>query len=161
VDEALSFGWIDGLRKRLDDERYVIRFTPRKTGSHWSLVNIKRARALIRSKRMQPAGLRAFESRDEKKSGRYSFEQRAQPKLDPDSEARFRKHAAAWRFFEAQPPGYRRIVTFWIVSARKDDTRTRRLDKAIEESAAARRIDFMQPIARRSGGTSGRSDTSV
>jgi uncharacterized protein YdeI (YjbR/CyaY-like superfamily) len=149
VDEALCFGWIDGLRKSLDADRYMIRFTPRKPTSVWSSVNVKRAGELIRLGRMQPAGLAAFEARDPKRSGVYSFEQRRAPQLTPELEKRFRANRAAWEFFEAQPPGYRKIVTWWIVSAKQEATRERRLDTLIRESAAGRRIDFMRPGARR------------
>ena len=144
VDEALCVGWIDGVRKSIDAERYVIRFTPRKPVSNWSLVNIRRAQALIRAKRMQPAGRRAFEARDEKKSG-VDFEQRAKPKFDAAIERRFRQHAAAWRFYQSQPPGYRRITTFWVMSARREETRLRRLDTLIADSAAGRRISMLSP----------------
>jgi uncharacterized protein YdeI (YjbR/CyaY-like superfamily) len=140
VDEALCFGWIDGVRKSLDAESYVIRFTPRKLGSTWSNVNTRRAQELIRTRRMKPAGLLAFKARDPEKAGRYSFEQRSHPRLDSSAEARFRANAAAWRFFEAQPPGYRRIALWWIVSAKQEATRERRLDTLIADSAAGRRI---------------------
>jgi uncharacterized protein YdeI (YjbR/CyaY-like superfamily) len=119
VDEALCFGWIDGVRKSLDADSYVIRFTPRRPGSIWSNVNTRRAQELIRTRRMKPAGLRAFKARDPEKAGRYAFEQRLHPRLDSAAEARFRANAAAWRFFEEQPAGYRRIVLWWIVSAKQ------------------------------------------
>lgn len=139
VDEALSFGWIDGVRKRIDDESYTIRFTPRKRGSIWSSVNVRRANALIAKGRMHPAGLRAFEARDEKRSGIYSYEKRPES-LPPDAEKTFRANEEAWRFFEAQAPSYRRVVTHWIVSAKREETRARRLAKAIEDSANGQRI---------------------
>jgi uncharacterized protein YdeI (YjbR/CyaY-like superfamily) len=145
VDEALCYGWIDGLRKSIDAGRYMIRFTPRKTTSVWSSVNTKRATELIRERRMQPAGLAAFSARNAKRSGIYSFEQRRDPTLTPELTARFRANRAAWEFFEAQPPGYRKIVTWWIVSAKQEATRERRLDTLIRQSAAGRRIDFMRP----------------
>ena len=151
VDEALCFGWIDGLRKSIDVERYMIRFTPRKTTSVWSSVNTKRAGELIREGRMQPAGLAAFNARNPKRSGVYSFEQRSDPTLTPKLTARFRANRAAWEFFEAQPPGYRKTVTWWIVSAKQEATRERRLDILIRESAAGRRIDFMRPGAGSKG----------
>jgi len=140
VDEALCFGWIDGIRKSIDAEAYVIRFTPRKRGSIWSKVNIARAKALAREGRMNPAGLRAFEARDEKKSGVYSFEQRESAKFDGAELKQFRANKAAWKFFEAQPPGYRRLVTYWVVTAKKPETRTRRLATLIADSAAGQRI---------------------
>jgi uncharacterized protein YdeI (YjbR/CyaY-like superfamily) len=144
VDEALCFGWIDGVRKSLDAESYTIRFTPRKAGSTWSVVNLRKARELIASGRMQPAGLRAFEGRDPKKSGTYSFEQRAAARLSPEMEAEFRANPAAWSFFQAQPPGYRRIAFWWIVSAKQEPTRMRRLRTLIAESAAGQRIGLLR-----------------
>jgi uncharacterized protein YdeI (YjbR/CyaY-like superfamily) len=140
VDEALCFGWIDGVRKSLRADSYVIRFTPRKRGSTWSTVNTRRAEALIREKRMQPAGLRAFRERDPNKSGIYSFEQRKTARLPAEAEARFKQNRSAWRFFESQPPGYRRITTWWVISAKRAETRRRRLDMLIADSAAGRRI---------------------
>lgn len=147
VDEALCVGWIDGLRKSLGADAYMIRFTPRKPGSNWSTVNTKRAEELTEAGRMRPAGLRAFEARDPKKSGVYSFEQRKQAELTPEGLDRFKRHAAAWRFFESQPPGYRRIVVFWVMSAKQEATRTRRLDTLIADSAAGRRIAMMRRLA--------------
>ncbi|HUP47846.1 MAG TPA: YdeI/OmpD-associated family protein [Thermoanaerobaculia bacterium] len=144
VDEALCFGWIDGVRKTIDGESYAIRFTPRRGGSTWSSVNTRRARELIRDGRMQPAGLRAFEARDAKKSSLYSFEQRTEARLGEELEARFRADAAAWSFFQAQPPGYRRTVTWWVMSAKREETRARRLQTLIEDSAAGRRIGLLR-----------------
>ncbi len=144
VDEALCFGWIDGVRKKIDEERYVIRFTPRSSRSGWSTVNSRRIKQLIKEGRVLPAGLRAFKARDVKKSGVYSFEQRVNPTLDPASEKRFRANKDAWRFFQLQPPGYRRLTTFWVMSARKEETRARRLDRLIADSAAGQRIREFQ-----------------
>ena len=140
VDEALSFGWIDGVRRRLDDESYSIRFTPRKRGSIWSDVNRRRVEELKRAGRMQPAGLEAYEARDAARSGVYSFEQRKTARLDPDAEARFKADRAAWRFFTSQPPGYRKTAIWWVVSAKRDETRARRLATLIGDSGAGRRI---------------------
>jgi uncharacterized protein YdeI (YjbR/CyaY-like superfamily) len=144
VEEALCFGWIDGVRKSIDAQSYTIRFTPRKPGSNWSLVNIRTAKRLIREKRMQPTGLRAWEARQADKSGVYSFERRSDARFDADLESRFRQNAAAWRFFESQPPGYRRIVTYWVMSAKQPETRARRLGTLIRDSAAGRRIGLLQ-----------------
>ena len=144
VDEALCFGWIDGIRKSLDEESYTNRFTPRKPGSNWSLINTKRVKELIEQGRMHEAGLEAFKSRDPKKSV-YSFEQRKNPQLTPELEALFKRNRDAWQFFEAQPPGYRRVITFYVVSAKQEATRLRRLDNLIKHCAAGRRIDFMKP----------------
>jgi uncharacterized protein YdeI (YjbR/CyaY-like superfamily) len=140
VDEALCFGWIDGVRKTFDVSSYVIRFTPRKPGSTWSTVNTRRATELIREGRMQPAGLKAFQARDPEKSGIYSFEQRKAAKLCLEDEARFRAKPKAWRFFESQPPGYRRTAVWWVVSAKREETRARRLDMLIRDAEAGRRI---------------------
>jgi uncharacterized protein YdeI (YjbR/CyaY-like superfamily) len=144
VDEALCFGWIDGVRKSLDAESYVIRFTPRKKGSHWSLVNMRRVPELIRDRRMHASGLRAFEARDPKKTGIYSFEQRANARLTPAETKRFKANAKAWKFFEEQPPGYRRLMLFRVVSAKRDETRARRLDGLIEICAAGRRMELVK-----------------
>lgn len=144
VDEALCFGWIDGIRKKLDEDSYTIRFTPRKRGSTWSAVNLRRAKELIAQSRMDPAGLAAFEGRDPKKSGLYSFEQRKTIELDAALLARFKRNAAAWRFFESQPPGYQRTAIFYVMSAKKEETRARRLDVVIAESAAGRRIGLLR-----------------
>jgi uncharacterized protein YdeI (YjbR/CyaY-like superfamily) len=145
LDEALAFGWIDGVRRRVDDTAYTIRFTPRKPGSIWSVVNTKRVEELIALKRMKPPGLRAFQDRDAKKTRQYSYE-REQSKFDPTLEAQLRADAKASAFFEAQPPGYRKIVTHWITSAKQEETRTRRMAKLIDYSARSTRIDFMKPL---------------
>ena len=144
VDAALAFGWIDGVRKSLDADAYVIRFTPRKRGSIWSRVNIRKAEALIRARLMHAAGLRAFEAREAKKSGIYSFEQRQEPRLNPAELKQLRGHAAAWKFFQAQPPGYRRVATFWVISARRPETRAGRLRTLIDDSAAGARIRLLR-----------------
>lgn len=133
VDEALCFGWIDGVRRRIDDVSYSIRFTPRRMTSIWSAINIKRAQELIDQELMRPAGLKAFQARKENKSGIYSYEQRTEKLPDP-YERLFKKNKAAWAFFQAQPPWYRKTVGWWIVSAKKEETRLKRLAKLIEES---------------------------
>ena len=133
VDQALCFGWIDGIRKSIDADSYMIRFTPRKPGSIWSAVNIKRAGELSELGLMQPAGLAAFEKRDEKKARLYSYEQ-ANHKLDEAYEEQFRGNERAWSFFQAQAPWYRRSAYWWIMSARKEETRLKRLAILIEES---------------------------
>jgi len=139
VDEALCFGWIDGIRRSIDDVSYTIRFTPRRKSSIWSAVNIKRAGELIDQGLMKTAGLKAFQARKENKSGIYSYEQRTERLPDPYAR-QFKKNKTAWAFFQAQPPGYRKIAGWWIVSAKKEETRLKRLDKLIEESAENRRI---------------------
>lgn len=140
VDEALCFGWIDGLRKRLDDESYVIRFTPRRPTSNWSAKNLARIEELIAEGRVRPAGLAIYEARDPEKSRIYSFERRKEAKLDADQEARLRANEAAWEFFRSQPPGYQRTSIHWVISAKREETRTRRLNTLIEDSAAGLRI---------------------
>lgn len=139
VDEALCFGWIDGLRRTVDAGSYCIRFTPRRSGSTWSAVNIRRAKALIKDGRMMPAGLAAFEQRDEARAVRYSYE-RAAATLSPDFERRLRANKKAWTYFQAQPPGYRKTAAWWIVSATKEETRLRRLQTLIDHSAAGRPV---------------------
>jgi uncharacterized protein YdeI (YjbR/CyaY-like superfamily) len=139
VDEALCFGWIDGIRKTVDDLRYTIRFTPRKRRSIWSAVNIKRAQALRDKGLMERQGLAAFNARKENRSGIYSYEQRSD-KLDSPYEAKLRKNTAAWNFFYAQPPSYRKAVSWWVVSAKQEATRLKRLEKLMKESARGKRL---------------------
>ena len=139
VDEALCFGWIDGLVRRVDDEAYMQRFTPRKPGSTWSAVNIAKAESLERSGRMAAPGRDAFRNRDPGRTGLYSFENRSVA-FAPGLERRFRRDKAAWKFFEAQPPGYRRMAAFWVMSAKREETRERRLAQLIESSREAVRL---------------------
>jgi uncharacterized protein YdeI (YjbR/CyaY-like superfamily) len=138
VDQALCFGWIDGVRKRLDDERYMIRFTPRKPSSRWSRVNVARVAELEQAGLMRPAGLTAFAARTEK--GTYSYEQRDAAAFDPEREQRFRANEGAWAWFAEQPPWYRRTATHWVMSAKRDETRDRRLARLVEDSAAGRAV---------------------
>ena len=149
LDEALCFGWIDGVRRSLDSGRWLIRFTPRKAKSTWSLVNVRRATTLKKEGRMAPPGLKAFERRDRARSGRYSFEQRTAPKLDRASAQAFRAKPGAWEFFRAQPQGYRKTATFWVVSAKKAETRARRLAQLVADSERGRRIGLLTPPARK------------
>jgi 3-methyladenine DNA glycosylase AlkD/uncharacterized protein YdeI (YjbR/CyaY-like superfamily) len=139
VDEALCFGWIDGVRKRIDDESYQIRFAPRKPGSTWSAINIDKAEALITAGRMKPAGLEAFARRSEAKSRTYSYEQ-SMARLGPADEAAFKKKKAAWTFLQDQAPSYRKMVVWWVVSAKQEATRQTRLAKLIEASKERRRL---------------------
>ena len=148
VDEALCFGWIDGIRRSIDAASYSIRFTPRKPRSIWSAVNIKRAKELIALNRMQPAGLRAFEARTDDKSAVYSYEQRHAAALPPDLEKRFRVEKKAWEYFEAQPPSYRKAAIWWVVSAKREETQQRRLAKLIDDSNHGRRIPALAPYRR-------------
>jgi uncharacterized protein YdeI (YjbR/CyaY-like superfamily) len=140
VDEALCFGWIDGIRRTVDDERYTIRFTPRKARSTWSAVNIKRVAELQKLGRMQPAGRAAFERREETRSQIYSYEQRSDAVLDDAAERAFRANERAWGFFNAQPPSYRRIAVYWVMTAKKEATRQSRLATLIDDSAHERRL---------------------
>jgi uncharacterized protein YdeI (YjbR/CyaY-like superfamily) len=139
VDEALCVGWIDGIRKRIDHGSYTIRFTPRRKGSIWSAVNIGRVKELSAAKRMRPAGLKAYGARLENKSGIYSYEQR-RDRLEEPYAGLLRKHKTAWAFFEAQPPSYRKIIGWWIVSAKRDDTRLQRLERLTEACAQGKRL---------------------
>jgi uncharacterized protein YdeI (YjbR/CyaY-like superfamily) len=139
VDEALCFGWIDGIRKTIDEVSYKIRFTPRRQRSIWSAVNIKRVGELSEQGLMHQAGLKAFEARREYRSGIYSYEQRS-PEMPAQYANELKKNAAAWKFFQAQPPSYRKAMNWWILSAKREDTRLQRLDKLIEVSAGGRRI---------------------
>jgi uncharacterized protein YdeI (YjbR/CyaY-like superfamily) len=140
VDEALCVGWIDGLRKTIDAESYKIRFTPRKATSNWSAVNIGRVRELTRLRRMRPAGLRTFALRKEEKSGIYAYENRKSAVLGAAAEKQFRSRPKAWAFFQKQPAGYRQLATWWIVTAKKEETRQQRLEKLIAQSEAEKRI---------------------
>lgn len=142
VEEALCFGWIDGVRQRVDDLSYRQRFTPRTPKSYWSAINVTRAAELIKGKRMAPAGLRVFERRDANATARYSFE-RGQAAFTPAQLKQLRSNRAAWDFFLSQPPYYRRMMTFWVVSPKKEETRGRRLTTLISNSAAGRRIGVM------------------
>jgi len=139
VDEALCVGWIDGVRKGIDDISYQIRFTPRKAQSIWSAVNIQRVATLTAEGRMTPAGLAAFEKRSEAKSRTYAYEQAAEPVLSDEDAQRFRTHQAAWQYFSAQPPGYRKRLVWWIVSAKQPATRDKRLAQLIEASQRGQR----------------------
>src|SRR5258708_8214618 len=139
VDEALCFGWIDGIRKSVDDFRYTIRFTPRRRGSIWSALNIKRAQKLGDKGLMEPPGVAAFDARKENRSGIYSYEQRT-VSLDGTYEKRLRQNQVAWDFFYAQPPSYRKAVGWWELSAKQEPTRLKRLEKLIRESARRKRL---------------------
>ena len=139
VDEALCFGWIDGIRRSVDAESYMNRFTPRRKGSVWSAVNERRAAELIKSGRMRAAGKKAFEARDPAKTVVYQFE------LDPALTAAFKANRAAWEFFQAQPPGYRRRLIWWVMSAKQHQTRVRRLEELIAMCASGRRFELMPP----------------
>ena len=139
VDQALCFGWIDGIRKSIDELSYMIRFSPRKSTSTWSAVNIKRAAELAAQGLMRPAGKKAYELRKENRSGIYSYEQRSAT-LPDAYEKVLKANRAAWDFFQAQPPSYRKIAFWWVVSAKKEETSLKRLDKLIDYSARGKRL---------------------
>lgn len=148
VDEALCVGWIDGVRRSVDAESYMIRFTPRQSRSTWSAVNIRRAGELIAEGRMRPRGLAAFERRTDDRSAIYSYEQRTTAELSPAEQASLNANDDARRFWEAQPPSYRRAAAWWIVSAKRLETRARRLAILIQDSAANRRVPPLRPLDR-------------
>ncbi len=139
VDQALCFGWIDGVRKRIDDVSYTIRFTPRRRGSIWSAVNIGRVAELTKLGLMQPAGLKAFEARTAEKSGIYAYEN-APKVLAPADEKKFRANKKAWKYFSGQAPSYRRSAINYVTSAKREETRVRRLELLIDDSSHERRL---------------------
>jgi uncharacterized protein YdeI (YjbR/CyaY-like superfamily) len=146
VDQALCFGWIDGVRRSIDEDSYTIRFTPRKTQSTWSAVNIRRVEELTRQGLMHPAGLKAFERRTANRSAIYAFEQRERPEFTEEQLKRFQANRVAWNFFQAKPPWYRRTATWWVVSAKRPETREKRLSTLIEDSEHGRTIG---PLTRK------------
>lgn len=148
VDEALCFGWIDGIRKGLDSVRYTIRFTPRKRRSTWSAINVARVADLTKQGRMTPQGLEAFAQRDEKRSALYSYEQRAAAKLETSYAEAFRANERAWEFFRSRPPSYQKAATWWVMSAKKEETRRRRLAIPIRDSARGRAVPPLTPPGR-------------
>ena len=147
LDEVLCYGWIDGIRKSIDEVSYTIRFT-RKAKSTWSLVNTKRVAELKRLGRMRASGLKAFETRDPKRSGIYSFEN-APRKLDAVYEKKFQSNKRAWEFFQTQPPGYQRTASWWVMSAKKEETRWRRLASLIRESEKGVRLGVVTGSAKK------------
>ena len=150
VDGALCFGWIDGVRKSLDQNRYVIRFTPRRVRSVWSAVNIKRVPELSSLGLMRPAGLQAFERRTGDRSEIYAYEQRKGAKLDGVYEKQFRANKKAWEFFREQPPWYQRTASWWVISAKREETRLKRLAQLIEDSEHERTIrELRRPSSKK------------
>jgi len=145
VDEALCVGWIDSVRYSLDAERSAQRFTPRRKGSNWSAVNIAKVAELTAQGRMRPAGLAAFEARTDARSAVYSYEQRHAAAFAPEDEASFRANAAGWGWWENRPASYRTAATYWVVTAKKPETRSRRLATLIEDSAAGRTVKPLTP----------------
>ena len=140
VDQALCFGWIDSIARRLDETARVQRFTPRKPKSNWSAVNIEKVAKLKAQGLMTPAGFAAFARRDEARSAVYSYENRHLASLDSEREAEFRVNARAWKFFLEQPPSYRQTSINWVMNAKRDETRSRRLEQLIDASAEGRRM---------------------
>jgi uncharacterized protein YdeI (YjbR/CyaY-like superfamily) len=147
LDEALCFGWIDGVLHRLDEDSFSQRFTPRKPRSTWSRRNVGHVERLVQAGRMTAAGLAAYEARDERRTGIYSFEQE-RTALAPAYLKAIRSNAAAWTGFQAQPPGYRRLVAHWVMSAKKEETRARRLATLIDSSARGRKIPPVEALQR-------------
>lgn len=149
LDEALCFGWIDGVRRRIDDHSWSIRFTPRRKGSLWSKVNIDHCKRLQKAGLMTAAGLAEYEKRTDRRSGVYMYENRPET-LDAASEKRFRANKTAWAFWEKQPPGYRRLWSWWVMSAKRDETKEKRLATLLEYSAEEERMPQMtSPYAGR------------
>jgi len=148
VDQALCFGWIDGVRKKVDEISYTNRFSPRTAKSTWSLINIRRVGELTRLGVMAAPGLATFKARDPKRSLKYSFENRP-ASLAPELEKVFKAQKVAWKFWETLPPGYRRTVTWWVMSAVKDETRRARLATAIESAARGQRVGLLTPPKKR------------
>jgi len=142
VDEALCVGWIDGIKKRVDADSFMHRFTPRTKSSSWSTINTKRVAALTKLGLMAEAGLKVFRERDRKRSGIYLYEQTARD-LDPQYERRFKSDTRAWTFFQAQPAGYKRLATMWIMTAKKEETRLKRLEAIMQASAGEKRTRWM------------------
>ena len=145
VDEALCYGWIDGVRRRVDDERYTIRFTPRKKRSTWSAVNVARAKELVAAGRMTAAGLAAFEARSDDRTAIYSYEQRKTATLGAAFEKEFRRNKKAWKFFSEQAPWYRRTAAHWVTTAKKEETRKKRLAELIADSSAGQLVGPLRP----------------
>ncbi|MGE5860899.1 MAG: YdeI/OmpD-associated family protein [Ignavibacteria bacterium] len=146
LDQALAFGWIDGVRKSIDEKSYMIRFTPRKPKSYWSAVNIKHVKRLMKLGSMHQSGIKVFESRDKEKSEKYSFE-RENVKLNSNYEKLFKANKKAWDFFQSKPPSYRKPALWWIMSAKQEETRLRRLDQLIKYSESGEKI----PPLKRTG----------
>lgn len=139
LDEALCYGWIDGVRRRLDETSYQQRFTPRRSRSIWSLVNVKHVERLKKEGRMRPAGIAAYEQRDPKRTGIYAFEN-APREISEEYEREFRKVKGAWEYFQTYPPYLKKTVSYWVMSAKKEETRAARLQRLIESCARGERI---------------------
>ena len=151
VDQALCFGWIDGIKKKVDELSYTHRFTPRKSKSNWSTTNIKRIGELTKLGLMHPSGLTVFNQRDKKKIKQYSYE-RELPSLDKSYEQLFKANEMAWTFFQSQPPSYKKVATFWVISAKKEETRLHRLNILIEDSENQRKLAVVTLELRKNTG---------
>jgi uncharacterized protein YdeI (YjbR/CyaY-like superfamily) len=152
VDCALCFGWIDGVRKSLGESSYMIRFTPRKSTSTWSAINIRRVEAMTKDGLMHAAGLAAFAKRSDKKSAIYAYEQRKTAQLDAQSEKQFRTNKIAWQFFQSMPPWYRRTATYWVISAKREETKQKRLATLIDDCAHRRSLKQLDRKRLKSSG---------
>lgn len=150
VDEAICYGWIDGVRRSIDESSYNTRFTPRRPKSIWSAVNIAKVEELVAEGRMAEPGMRVFEARDPAKTNLYAFEQQTVA-FDAERAKRFEANERAWRYFEAQPPGYRRLATWYVMSAKREETRDRRLATLIEISEQKLRLTQIEPASKRKG----------
>jgi uncharacterized protein YdeI (YjbR/CyaY-like superfamily) len=148
VDEALCFGWIDGVRRSIDKERYCIRFTPRKPGSTWSAINVRKLKELKKKGLMHPGGLTAFEKKQEKKSGIYSYENKPAA-FSPAYQRKFKANPEAWAFFCSQAPSYQRTAIYWVLSAKQETTRERRLNVLIGDSQAGLRVGPLRPTSKK------------
>jgi uncharacterized protein YdeI (YjbR/CyaY-like superfamily) len=149
VQVALCFGWIDGVRKRIDETSYMIRFSPRKPTSTWSSININLVRKLTKQGLMHPAGLKAFAARSEKKSAIYSYEQRKSARFSREQGKQFRSNKDAWKFFRSQAPWYQRVTTYWVISAKREETKLKRLSELIEHSQQRRTIPRNTPTKKK------------
>ena len=152
LDEALCYGWIDGVRRSVDSESYTIRFTPRKSKSIWSLVNVRHVERLQKAGKMAEPGIKAFAVREKQRTGIYAFEQK-RPGLSAKFKKLFRANATAWKFFANQAPRYQRTAGYWVRSAKQEETRVRRLAKLMQVSANGRRLDQLTPKAARKSAT--------
>ena len=148
VEVALCFGWIDGVRRSIDETSYTIRFTPRRPTSNWSSININLVRKLTKQGLMRPAGLKAFAARDERKSA-YSYEQRKSAQFTREQEKQFRKNKAAWDFFRSQAPWYQRVTAFWVISAKREETKLKRLSLLIQLSQNRRTLPMLTPAKKK------------
>jgi uncharacterized protein YdeI (YjbR/CyaY-like superfamily) len=149
VEVALCFGWIDGIRKSLNETSYTIRFTPRKATSTWSSININLVRKLTKKGLMHPAGLKAFAARSTKKSGIYSYEQRKNARFTHEQQKQFRANKPAWEFFRSRAPWYQRVTTYWVISAKSQETKLKRLSELIGHSQNQRRIPQLIPTKKK------------